>query len=105
MVGLIKLTSVGNDPFFINPLHITFFTPSTPELCNSICGNADACVPGATTMLIGSLPLQMKDSPKEIISALIRLRDAQNNAAIKLLKDRTKEDWQSDTDMEEDDES
>lgn len=101
MIGLIKLTSVDNQAFFINPIQITMFTESTPEFCGALCGNPNSCVKGATTMLVGSLPLQLKDTPKDIISALIRLRDQQHQVAINLMKDRSKEDWQREDDDEE----
>lgn len=101
-VGLIKLTSISNEPFFINPLQITLFTPSTPSFCHSLCGNADACVQGATTVIIGSLPVQFKESPKEIISALVRLRNAQQKQVLKAVKDDQKEAWEEGYDDTED---
>jgi hypothetical protein len=96
MIGLIKLTSVSNQPFYVNPMGIVLITPSTPAFCQAICGNPDACIKGSTTVLINHLPMQFKDTPKEIISALISLRDSQQDQAIKFLKKRNREDWQDD---------
>jgi hypothetical protein len=96
--GLIKLSipSVpgGKDqPCYINPMMLTFFTPSTESFVAGIGGNPEAVIPGATVILIGGLPLQVRESHKDIISAIVRLRDQAEDHILGFKKKLEKEDW------------
>lgn len=94
MIPLIKLEGVNSQIFNITPTAITFFTKATPHLCKQLCGDASVCEDGASIIIVGGLPLQVKNSCGSITKALIDLRKAQEKEIIAFRKKLDKEDWE-----------
>lgn len=101
MIGLLRLTPVKGKPINFNPTHITLFGETTPFLVKSI--NVDADVyEGTTTIVVGSMFYQVKESEDEIVKAITRLRKKQEFLLKEFRKEIDREDWQSDNETEDD---
>lgn len=104
MISVIKLEGVNNQIFNVAPSAITMFTKATPHLCRQLCGDASVCEDDASIVLVGGLPLQVKNSCDSIFKALADLKKAQEKEVINFRKKLDKEEWETLEEDEDDDE-
>lgn len=96
--GSITLTGIDNEPYTINPLAITIIAPASPMLVHAFGCDPKQCRPGASIVVVNSIPLQMADSPKAIQKKINRLKRAAEQHAIDFKKRLERSEWSSEDD-------
>lgn len=104
MIGLIKLIGVDDNSYYINPMGISLFANSSPDLCRALGADPRAHIPGCSVIVVNGLPLQVRDNPQEIVSSLTRLKRKQEDSLLELKKRVDRDEWQDDEDFEEEEE-
>jgi len=94
MIGLIKLTAPNGAPFYVNPQYIQFMTGSSNAFADASNCDAKYLSPNSTYIVTGGMRMQFKESPKEIMEQLVKLRKQHESNALRLFKEKDKEPWQ-----------
>src|ERR1700760_3568165 len=92
MIGLIRLTAQDKTPVWVNPTFIGFFLEPTEQICKEMGMNSFK----GTVVSVAGIKMTVRDTPNEIVNALTRLRQKNEENTLNLIKKKDKEDWQGD---------